>query len=341
MQKQPWIALAALALCAGCAATAHPSAALTPTPTFVAWKALAPSGVIPQPPSPSPAPLVPIPNGTPECSASQLDVIAVMGGGATGHTNMPIDLRNRGSSACFLQGYPDLTIRDSTGKILAQAIGTAGRGTFFDVTDWVEPVLMDRGTQFASGVRLTPPRGQAYVNIEWWDCASASASRIDVVLPDGGGMLSANYGVRAGYSPGCDGGSVARSGVLRSQFIPTGFELPPSQYLPVSLSIDAPQSVQRGSTLVYYVTIRNDSTTTDYPLTPCPDYVEIVGLKTAVAKYALNCGPVGHVGPGASVRFEMRLQIPPTMPVGLTGLLWVLNDFRIAVNREESTVTVT
>ena len=341
MQRQPWITLAVLALCAGCAATARPTAALTPTPESVAWKALPPSGVIPQPPSPSPAPQAPIPSGTPECTASQLDVMAGMGNGATGHTNMPIDFRNRGSSGCFLQGYPDVTIRDSTGRILAQASGTAGRGTFFDVIDWVEPVLMDPGTQFAGGVRLTPPRGQAYVNIEWWDCALASATRIDVVLPAGGGTLSANYTVRAGYSPGCDGGSVARSGVLRSQFIPTGFQLPPFQYLPVSLSIDAPKSVRRGSTLEYYVTIRNDSTTAYYRLTPCPDYVEIVGLKTAVAEYALNCGPVGQVGPGASERFEMRLQIPPSMPVGLTSLRWMLNDFRIAVNREEATVTVT
>lgn len=264
-----------------------------------------------------------------------------MGGGATGHTNMPLDFRNRGSSTCFLQGYPDVTIRDSTGKILAQANGTLGRGTFFDVTGGVGPVLMDPGTQFATGPRLTPLRGQAYVNIEWWDCAGATAARIDVVLPDGGGTLSVNFAVRAGYSAGCDGGSVSPSGVLRSQFIPTGFESPRFQYLPVSLSIDAPKSVKRGSTLVYYVTIRNDSTTTDYPLTPCPDYIEILGLKKAIAEYALNCRPVGDVRPGASVRFEMRLQIPPTMPVGLTSLRWMLNDFRIAVNREEATITVT
>ena len=282
-----------------------------------------------------------IPSGTPECSASQLEVIAGMGGGATGHTNMPIDFRNRGSSTCFVQGYPDITIRDSTGKILAQANGTSGRGTFFDVTGWVEPVLMDPGTQFATAVRLTPLRGQAYVNIEWWDCAGATAARIDVVLPDGGGTLSPNYAVRAGYSPGCDGGSLPRSGVLRGQFIPTGFELPPFQYLPVFLSIDAPKSAKRGSTLVYYVTIRNDSTTTDYRLTPCPDYVEILGLKRAIEEYRLNCGPAGDIMPGASVRFEMRLQIPPTMPVGLTSLRWMLNDFRIAVNREEATITVT
>lgn len=252
---------------------------------------------------------------------------------------MPLVFRDLGSHPCYLLGYPDVTIRDGSGRILAQAVGSVGRGTFFD-NDWVEPILLRPGTAFAPD-HSPLPQGQALLNVEWWDCGSATASTIDVNLPDSGGVVTAPYAIRAGYSAGCDGGSLPRSGVLRGQFNPTGISWPPGpEYLPVSMTIDTPQSVRHGSTLTYFVTIENLGTL-DYRLAPCPDYFEIVGPKKGVAQYGLNCGPAGVITPGRTVRFEMRLVVPTSYPPGPAPLHWVLLDFRISPSSASTTITVT
>lgn len=335
-----WAALIASAVIgAACNATGHPGTSVTPSPAFVAWNALPASHLIPQAPDPSPTPPVPIPAGTPECAASQLEAIAGTTSGATGHTDMPLVFRNRGSSPCFVVGYPDVAIADANGRVLAQASGTNGRGTFFD-TDWVEPILLAPGTAFVPS-HTNLPQGQALVHVEWWDCGGATASRIDVTVPDGGGHIIAAYAIHAGYSPGCDGGSLPKSGVLRGEFNPTGISWPPGpMYLPVSISIDAPQSVHHGSTLTYFVSIENLGTL-DYRLAPCPDYFEIVGPKKGVAQFALNCSPVGAITPGRTVRFEMRLAVPPSYPPGPAQLHWALLDFRISPSSASTAITIT
>src|SRR5207245_1212734 len=119
--------------------------ATSSTRDYVPWLPLHTTGVYPQAPTPSPLAPVPIPAGTQPCKASQLEAASMDGGGATGHMNTPVGVRDRSSVACYLVGYPDITIVDSAGRTLAQAAGVHDRGTFFDSWPPVQ-VLMQPGT---------------------------------------------------------------------------------------------------------------------------------------------------------------------------------------------------
>jgi hypothetical protein len=132
--------------------------------------------------------------------------------------------------------------------------------------------------------------------------------------------------------------------VSRGPFDPTGIDWPPDRHLiRIDLSISTPQpTVRAGATLSYFVTVRNASGE-DYPLTPCPDYAEdLTAVKTAGWFYQLNCSPAGAVRAGASVTFQMRLDVPANAPAGATTLLWQLFDGRVLTDDyAQAPITIT
>jgi hypothetical protein len=271
-----------------------------------------------------------------------LEAVAMGGSAATGgNVDSPIALRDTGSTACYLEGYPDVTILDAAGRSLAQAIGSANRGTYFP--EWPEgQVLMEAGTpplpHLAFAGQLS--RGQALLNVQWWDCHQPTAAMLSMDLPDGGGNLTVPYSTRAPYYPTCDSNVQPAGTVTRGSFGPAGYQWPPDPaYLTMDIVISAPESAKRSSTLVYYVTVKNTSAT-DYRLDPCPNYVEILGGKAAVAEYQLNCSPVGHIAPGTSVKFEMRLALPSSVPIGTNELRWALSDGRLTLPYATTSVNV-
>ena len=252
---------------------------------------------------------------------------------------MPVVYRNVSSRLCFLEGYPDVAIFGDGNRELASAYGAQNEGTFFDSPGAV-PILMEPGLPAVSDGLPMPP-GMARENVEWFDCALPTAQRIVIDLPAEGGKLVAEGPMNAGYSGICDGtpAGMARSGVSRGQFLPTGIQWPPDpKPISVIASVQAPTAANRGSTLVYYVRLQNTSDV-DYVLDPCPDYVEILGPKLALSKYALNCAPVGHIGAATGVTFQMQLTIPSSAPLGPTRIDWVLLDGR--AGDPEVTVAVT
>jgi len=327
--------------CPACAGSPPSAGASSPSATYVPWLALKTTGVIPQAPRPSPYPPVSIPSGTPGCTADELEAAYFGGGGATGHTDFSFAFRNRSTSQCFLGGYPDVKVLDGSGAVMNQALGAPQRGTFFDTAGWDEPILLATGTPSLPSVVQSQQsvKGQAALNLEWVDCKFSTASRMEFDLPGGGGRLLVDFPVKASYSAACDGGTVAPY-VLRGHFWPTGMEWPPGPiYIQAHVAINVPSSVKHGSMLVYFVTVTNTSSM-DYSLTQCPDYTEILGTKQAVGQYQLNCAPVHHIAPGATVKFEMRLQVPDTMPAGAARLEWALADARVGVASANTTVTI-
>jgi hypothetical protein len=110
-------------------------------------------------------------------------------------------------------------------------------------------------------------------------------------------------------------------------------------YLTTSVTIKAPELVKRGSTLVYFVTVRNTSDM-DYVLDPCPNYNEFLGKKDVVATYQLNCAPVGHIAPGAAVTFEMHLGVPGWIESGPSQLFWSLGDGRLSPTKSAVAITI-
>jgi hypothetical protein len=183
-----------------------------------------------------------------------------------GNTNTPVGLRNNGATACWLEGFPDVTIMDGANRVLAQAIGAAGRGTYFGDEGPGVQLLMLPGTLFPSiaapGQQME--RGQAYVNIEWYDCKAPQAARLSLDLPSSGGAVTIAFPVAGPYSAACDSGTLPASALLRDVFLPGGIQWPPSpDYLPVNIAVSMPAAVKHGSTLVYFVTLTNTSAT-DY-----------------------------------------------------------------------------
>jgi hypothetical protein len=167
------------------------------------------------------------------------------------------------------------------------------------------------------------------------------AAKLSIELPNAGGNLTIAYPSNASYNPICDSKIQPAGTVTRGSFGPAGYQWPPDPaYLTMDMVISAPPSAKRGSTLVYYVMVKNTSAT-DYRLVPCPDYTEILGGKAAVAEYQLNCSPVGHIAPGTSVKFEMRLTLPGNVPVGPNELRWALNDGRLFPPLTRTSINVT
>jgi len=200
------------------------SGASASPPAVVPWLPRPAAHLDPQPAPPSPASPIPVPAGTPSCGADQLEAMAIVAGAATGHVDTPVFLRDRGASACFLEGYADVAIVDASGGLLAQAVGAANRGTFF-ADGPVVPVLMRTGTaplapEEAASWNRDP--GQAFMNLEWYDCRNRRSARVVVDLPagaDGSRLRSRSPGSRRSAThpgtepmpPSCAGRSARRA----------------------------------------------------------------------------------------------------------------------------------
>ncbi len=266
--------------------------------------------------------------------------------GEMGQTTMPIVLRNRGASRCYLEGFADVTVFSRDGRVLAQVAGLTGRGTYFDVWHGV-PVLMELDTPTFSTTSNPGPhaipgvRGQALMNLSWYDCRAPQAANVAVDLPTGAGRLIVPFPFKAAVSQACESqGTVGLTPLSRGPFSPSGFD-PPSEFLfvEVVITMQAPASVRHGSTLAYFVTLSNASQTV-YGLETCPDYVETVDGKLANASYQLNCGPMDHIAPGGGATFEMRIDVPASAPRGSYLLTWGLIDGRINPNSAETTIEI-
>jgi len=101
-----------------------------------------------------------------------------------------------------------------------------------------------------------------------------------------------------------------------------------------------PASAKAGSTLVYFVTVKNTDQA-DYGLDPCPNYGELLANKKPVAVYQLNCSTVHHIAPGARVKFELRLNLPSDLATGPNQLTWALYDGRLALPYAETAIVIT
>src|SRR5690242_4268675 len=183
------LGLIALTSCGSVQAPASGSS--TAKPAYVPWLPLKSTGVMPQPPPPTPSPPYPIPDGTPSCTAGGLHGEMGHFSAATGsNLDMPIIFTNTGKGACVVQGFPDITVLDSPGATLARAVGSEGRGTYFD-----------NGPAVAILVR---PGARAFVNFTWYDCRNPLAARLAVDLPANGGRLLIPFAVKGNYYMLCD-----------------------------------------------------------------------------------------------------------------------------------------
>ena len=300
--------------------------------TYVPWAPLKASAANPpEAPETNPVPPYPIPSGTPSCTASQLEaMIGYANPYPGGNVNLPIIFRDRASRDCVVEGYPDLTVLDATGRVLASVKGAAAQAAAIP-SGPVVPIVARAGTpalKFVDG-QVPSSAGQLFIDVAWYDCRRPQASTLAVDLPNGGGRLSVAFPERGGYYMLCDTSPSYRA-LLRGPFGPTGIQWPPDlhRYISNSISIASPAPVKTGASLVFFVTVANNDTI-DYVLDPCPNYNVFLGPKTVIWEYSLNCAPVGRIRAGSQETFEMRLAVPKGVAAGEYVLQWSLIDFRI------------
>ncbi|WP_433607913.1 hypothetical protein ACQP2P_34055 [Dactylosporangium sp. CA-139114] len=265
--------------------------------------ALAFAGTLLSPPEPAPAPgpggiawadtpatlpslarTSPRPDASP-CAGSGFTAPPWLDGtttGADGTRTYTMLVPSRHSGRCTLSGTPPL-IADGTavpaGALVPRADGSR------------QPATVDPGEPVRVDIAVTPcPAGQ----------------------PPPGRALAVTIGTAR----------VAVPGIIEPG---CGFAVSPWYYqaplrnAPLTVTMTAPATVRRGTTLVYRVTISN-AFPQAFGLDPCPVYRQSLG--EARGTYRLNC-TTKTIPRHSSQTYEMRLDVPASTPPGPARLSWM------------------
>lgn len=125
------------------------------------------------------APAAVVPSSAPPCRGPQLQLEDAGGDAAVGNRVAIVGVRNMGSQACSLTGYPSISLVDDRSQALTRVRTETGSGTYF------------RSGLTASSVTLEP-RGQAWFDVAWnvvpreaeGETACPAAARIRMTAPN-------------------------------------------------------------------------------------------------------------------------------------------------------------
>jgi uncharacterized protein DUF4232 len=254
-----------------------------------------------QPPEISTAPLPPA-DARP-CTGTDVSARFQISNGANGHQGTSVQFRNVSDSICLLKGYPRVVATESG---LADVAATSG--SFFD---FGHPANMAPG-----GTNLLVLETDTY-------CAARPGGgsggpryhRVSITLP-GGGTVPLVLPRAEGFDVTC--------GLHVTRFFDPSYPEPEPVYplAVLKVTLELPATVQAGATLSYIVDL-TDPTAKHVSLDPCPGYVQALRQAPSTkATHALNCTPVGMIGPHQTVRFAMRLAIPADAAAGSVAVYW-------------------
>lgn len=300
--------VACVVLAAGCDESASSSVKVTMTPTPagptpVAWMdaTMGPS------PSPSPYPSAnPSDLNVRACQGADLTAEMVHSAGAAGNNLAYWKFTNVSATPCRLEGVPDIRLLDSAGNQLPATTG-------------LDPCFMESAVQCAATIAaVLAPGGAAGLATTEPNvpptCPTTSATLV-FELPYKGGDVPVQW---AGDS------SCAHIGVGRFQ--PQDLVTPtPMPHPDLSAKLLLPDSATAGATLEFTVELSNNGGEPFSFGALCPNYIIIVGPKSAGGAHALNCQPVPQIAPGASVTFSMQGDIPVEVPGGSYSVDWLLD----------------
>lgn len=316
---------------AGPSASTLPSGSASPTASAGTTASTAPSGgpqavipwaaatLPPQPGRPTPRP---VPPGTRMCAPADLTATAGWDG-ATGLMAGSIRVTNVNSTACVLDGPPELVVIKA---------GTTTMPTAYSVAAGPGP----SGAQ-PPGPALLEPGDHGAWWLSWanWCGQDLVPTTAVVTLPDGSGPLIAGPGSSTpnpgiGGTPRCDAqGSPSSLSVTAFEYQPP--EPPLLEPQPASALITTPPTATIGQDVTFTVALTNLG---DKPAVfdPCPTFSEdilVAGVRLnppADHEYALNCSAIASaLAPGATIVLEMRYPIPSYVAAGPAELLWSMD----------------
>ena len=260
------------------------------------------------------------------CRAAQLRLVgpgfvfspAIQGG--TG----AVTLRNAGPGACRLTGRPGVRLVGAVPAPQQHQIPLPAQAAEF-------PTLAPPDERLLA----LPVGGTATLQVDWrnWCVPVVPHSRakptppraLRITLPGGRGTIDASYNA----VPPCDAaGRPSTAGVRPFRPAPLAATRPWSTTAVlasiVPLSGKASLTGRRGDVVRFAVELRNPSTA-PVSFERCPLVAEMLAPAGRPEGHRLNCGAAGPLAPGASVRFEMRIQIPAGAPDGPNGLFCELD----------------
>jgi hypothetical protein len=262
------------------------------------------AGAVPwidDPASPPPAPPVPGARAKARpCGAGDLAAAAENQGvnGGFGHQDIFISVANVGRTQCSLIGTPDLVDDGANGH--ASVIPT-------------EPSPIAGYAGIVGYATINPGESAWLIIEESFSCNGGS-----------------NHATYANVTISVPGATVRMPGTTLTTTCPIRVStwylkadanyVAPNRFSPVSVTITAPDSVRRGTVLVYTITLSNHQP--QLSLSPCPIYTESLG--SVALTYRLNCG--ASVLAYGDTRFEMRFAVPADVAAGPSDLDWRFNE---------------
>jgi hypothetical protein len=348
-----------------CGTSARSGATPMPTParSIVPWSDLR------WQPSPEPT-LAPAPRDVQLCRAADLVVVERGGNGATGWIIQYFGVGNRGDTPCLVHGAPGVRLIGSAGRPFKEVAPDETRadpsGLF---PNWA---VVAPHTANMPGGRDPLVAGQGgFAFMTYGSCDHPVLMRYEFVLSGDPMPVVVRVDPPAPFDGGrCDApGQQLQLSVWPFSAVQTPTPpltpTPAPTHLPVSIGIEAPATVARGSLSEYVVTFTNRSTTA-LSLAPCPVFEARIAsdapprLTTSpehkpgysmppqlvypplVAKdtlHVVNCADVGPLAPGSSVSFAMRIEISPLAQLGPATLTWSLGSGRDAYGQAKLSVT--
>lgn len=253
------------------------------------------------------------------CSASDLKVVPGQQGARHGYATQELRITNRSTESCYILGAPSIEIHHPDAFVEPVSPATAPA----EVTQQRIDLAPDDDAYILMG---TPGACEASVGPE-----RKVATRVKL-FPRGGGNLILD-GVHVDTL--CGPAKVLQLEAIQDE--PKQVTKPAANAANVGKSlglreltgaITAPESVARGETLRYTVTLTNP-THSAIKLTPCPSYTQSLHTEGRAqnSTYMLNCaGAAGQIPAKSSVSFAMEAVVPADMTGLGAKLSWSLQD---------------
>ena len=231
------------------------------------------------------------------CTAADLTIVVGGTGAFQGKATQELEFRNHAGDACFLASVPRTQLSDVSTQ---RQVGS-------------DPFSTKR-------VDLAPGQSAQLIIGGPAGCAASANPRLSkqltFTLPHGDVMAADGTRVNTECGP-------AEVVAFNAIDIPTA---PPGPLSNLKLKISLQQRAARGSELNYQITIQNPTATAiDYA--PCPSYTQGISTTSATATQQtllLNCAAVTRIDASASLVYQMKLQVPSSMPLGPAKVYWHL-----------------
>ncbi len=252
--------------------------------------------------APQRAPVPALPRHARFCGGRSVQFLATGSQGVNSALDLHwFEVRNRGRRTCALRGRPEVMVLRAGGRPvrITQISGAFGDAIVSERTFGLRPGHRASLALFVGSA-----------------CREPSLRRSRALIA----LRAAEHDVRLPLTTCAPGLSLSLTPFQPAEPSPAETSAP----FPLSVSIVGLPHAHRGTTLVYRVRLRNDSSR-PFRFSWCPTVTQWIGGQNGPV-FGLNCRPAGTVAPHESVLFVMHYELSPYYRPGTRTLHWTLSD---------------